>query len=465
MHPLLARRIILPLHERLLGRPSFRLLRELHETQWWSPAQIRRLQTDKLRAVVRHAHERCPYYRRRFREAGVDIDTLDLDSLTGLPTLSRRDVGDHAEEMVDRSVRGGLHRMSTGGSTGVPVRFYVDRLRQAADWAARARARSWFGIEPGEREIYLWGSPIEHTRQDRLKDIRDRLANHRLLNAFRMTPRNMTRYVDAIARFDPVHIFGYPSSLARLVRHAGTMGRRVGGRSLRAVFVTGEVFEESDRALVEDAVGVPVAEEYGARDAGFIAHQCPAGVRHVTMESLIVELLDDDGRRVADGERGEVTVTHLDAFGMPFVRYRTGDLARRRRTACRCGRGLESLERIEGRRTDMLRTTDGGHAHALSAIYVLRDESPIDEFRVRQRANLDLEVSIVSRAGLDSACEDRIRRRLRQQIGEAVEVRINQVAEIPPEPSGKHRYVVSEAVEPSGGQTKARQSVVSSSGR
>ena len=150
MHPLLARRIILPLHERLLGRPSFRLLRELQGTQWWSPAQIRRLQADKLRAVVRHAHERCPYYRRLFREAGVDIDALDLDSLTGLPTLSRRDVGDHAEEMVDRSVRGGLHRMSTGGSTGVPVRFYVDRLRQAAGWAARARARAGSPFEAAQ---------------------------------------------------------------------------------------------------------------------------------------------------------------------------------------------------------------------------------------------------------------------------------------------------------------------------
>lgn len=92
----------------------------------------------------------------------------------------------------------------------------------------------------------------------------------------------------------------------------------------------------------------------------------------------------------------------------------------------------------------MLRTTAGGFAHALSLIYVLRDEPTVGEFKVVQRANLDLDVTIVARGGFDDASADRVSRLLKRQIGEGVEVRIRLVEQIEPDPSGKHRYVVSE---------------------
>jgi phenylacetate-CoA ligase len=211
------------------------------------------------------------------------------------------------------------------------------------------------------------------------------------------------------------------------------------------VFVTGEKFSPADRAVIEEHVTVPVADGYGSREGGFVAHQCPAGAYHVTMESLIVELLDANGRAVARGEPGEVTLTHLDAYGMPFIRYRTADIARRSDRPCACGRGLESLEIIEGRRTDMLRRSDGGFAHALSVIYVLRDEPTVREFKIIQRPNLDLEVLIVPRGDLGEAGRRRIAELLRRQIGGAIGVEIALVDEIAPESSGKHRCVVSEA--------------------
>jgi phenylacetate-CoA ligase len=193
-----------------------------------------------------------------------------------------------------------------------------------------------------------------------------------------------------------------------------------------------------------EGFGLPVADGYGSREAGFIAHQCPAGSYHVTMESLVVELLDAAGRPVGPGQKGEIAITHLDACGMPFIRYRTGDLARRSTGVCPCGRGLELLEIIEGRRTDMLRTKAGGYAHALSVIYVLRDEPAVGEFKITQRANLDLDVSIVTKGRFDDACASRVGGLLKHQIGDDIDVRIRLVDRIEPDPSGKHRYVVSE---------------------
>ncbi len=446
MHPFLVKHLLLPAHERLLGRPTFAWLRRIEDSQWWPLHRLRELQHRKLRRLLGHASRMCPYYRRMFDSAGLAPQSITLAQLANLPTLTKDLIREHGAALIDPAVRGGLHRYSTGGSTGEPLRFWIDRSRQAADQAARMRTRRWFGIQPGDRELYLWGSPVELVAQDRLKSWRDRLTNHRLLNAFEMTPRRMSQYFDTLERYDPIHVFGYPSSIARLVRHAVETGRRVRSKSLKAVFTTGELLLPADRAIIEEAFAVPVADGYGAREAGFIAHQCPMGRYHVTMESLIVELLDPQGRPVEGGAAGEVTVTHLDAIGMPFVRYRTGDLARWG-GACPCGRSLQTLEIVEGRRTDMLRTAGGGEAHALSVIYVLREEPGVRRFKVVQRPNLDLDVAVVAEPAFDQQRQTEVRRLLRQRIGGSAQVRLRLVDEIPPDPSGKHRYVVREGCE------------------
>ncbi len=445
MNPALVRHVLLPLHELALGRTTFRDLRKLEVSQWWPAERLRELQGEKLRRLLTHAWQKCPFHRQRLDQAGIDPAAATLESLAGLPTMTKADIRRHGEEMIDPAVPGGLHRLTTGGSTGSPLSFVVDRRRQAADQAARARSRRWFGIDVGEREAYLWGSPVELARQDRLKALRDTLTNHRLFSAFCLTPQIMSSYLVQLQEFDPVHLFGYPSSLARLARHAARTGVRLRNPSLRAVFASGEVFDPADRAVIEEQAGTPVADGYGSREGGFVAHQCPAGGYHQTMESLIVELLDAEGRPVAEGQPGEITLTHLDAYGMPFIRYRTGDLARASRGVCPCGRGLELLEGIEGRRTDMLRTAAGGHAHALSVIYVLRDEPGVTEFKVIQRPNLDLEVQIVPGAEWNEEAGRRIAAGLRRRIGDSIEVWLQLVDRIPPEASGKHRHVISEA--------------------
>ncbi len=443
MHPGLIQHVLLPGHEYLLRRPTLRYLAALERSQWWPRERLVALQTRKLRRLLLRSAAASAFYRRRLDAAGVDPARATLASLAKLPLLSKGDIRENLGEMIDSAVPGGLHRYTTGGSTGEPLQFFICRMRQAADQAARARSRQWFGIQPGERELYLWGAPVELGAQDRLKVVRDGLLNHRLLSAFDMTPETMEGHLDEMRHYEPVHIFAYPSSLARLVRHADDCGRSVAGPALRAVFVTGELFSPDDRAIIEAAVGVPVADGYGAREAGFIAHQCPAGQYHVTMESLIVEILDEQGRRAGRGHRGEIVVTHLDGLGMPLVRYRTGDIGARSVARCRCGRGLETLEIVAGRSTDMLRTVNGGHAHALSVMYVLREEAAVREFKVTQQPGLDLDVDVVPAAGFDCATGDRIRRGLRRRIGERVDVRINLVNAIRPDPSGKHRCVVS----------------------
>ena len=445
MLPLITRHVVCPVHEWLLRRPTFRYLRELERSQWASPNDLRTLQAAKLQALLRHARANCAFYRRRFRKAGIDVDASNpRETLRQLPLIDKAQIRASVNDMIWPGAPGGLFPSNTGGSTGEPLIFYLDRRRQGYDQAARLRSHRWFGVNVGDPELFLWGSPIERTRQDGVKHLRDTMFNQRLLSAFNMPPRRLDEYLDAWDRFRPVGLFGYPSSIALLAAHARRTGRAPDTRRLRAVFVTGEVCYSHDREAIASFFHVPVADGYGSREAGFIAHECPLGRMHVTAENVIVEIVED-GLPLPAGESGEIVVTHLDAYAMPFIRYRTGDVGRLRPGRCACGRGLEMMDVVYGRTTDFLYLPDGNVRHALSIVYPLRALAGVRQFRVTQHEDYSVTVDVVGDDRNGRITKEAVARQVRPVLGGQVPVRVELVDHIPPTGSGKHRHVVSHA--------------------
>jgi phenylacetate-CoA ligase len=444
MIPFITRNVIFPVHERLLGRRTFRYLAELERSQWASPDDLRARQQVKLDALLRHARSNTGFYRQRFLDAGIDLElTSPMSALQLLPPLDKAEIRASINEMIWQAAPGGVFRHSTGGSTGTPLIFYFDRRRQAYDQAARLRSHRWFGANVGDRELYLWGSPMDSTRGDAVKRLRDELFNHRLLSAFDMSARRMDQYLDAWDRFRPVCLYGYPSSIVLLIEHARSCGRRVDTRKLKAVFVTGEVCHAHQREIITSFFSVPVADGYGSREAGFIAHECPEGGMHLCAENVIVEIIDGDAQPVPTGETGEIVVTHLDAYAMPFIRYRTGDIGRLKPGRCPCGRGLPMMDVVEGRTTDFLVLPDGTVRHALSIIYPLREMPGVRQFRVTQHEDYSVTVEVVADDAVERITREAVAKRVRPVVGERVDLRVELVDRISGAVSGKHRYVVS----------------------
>jgi phenylacetate-CoA ligase len=255
----------------------------------------------------------------------------------------------------------------------------------------------------------------------------------------------MHAYIDVWNRFRPHCLFGYPSSIVRFAEHARSSRRRLDRRALRAVFVTGEVCAPHDRREIADYFEVPVADGYGSRDAGFIAHECPEGRMHLTAENLIVEIVDERGRSLGADETGEIVVTHLDAYAMPFIRYRTGDVGRLRAGRCACGRGLPMMDVVLGRTTDFLYLPDGQVKHALSVIYPLRSMTGVRQFRVTQDEDYDVTVDVVAEPSDAEITREAVAKRIRPVVGGEVGLRVRLLDEIAVTGSGKFRYVRSHA--------------------
>lgn len=435
--------IFFPLHEKFKKHTTVQVRKDMERNQWSSAAELEKIQLDNLRAFLVDIGIHVPYYSELFQSLGFDPNKLSsIKQLQQLPLTGKPEIRENQDQLkADDAV--GLARFNTGGSSGEPLIFYIGSKRVSHDVAAKWRATRWWNVDIGDPEIVVWGSPIELGAQDRVRQIRDRLFRTQLLPAFEMSEEKLDGFIATIQKVKPPMLFGYPSALAHIAGHAQKRGVDLSNLGIRVAFVTSERLYDYQREKIEQVFGCPVANGYGGRDAGFIAHQCPEGSMHITSEDIVVEIVGGDGQVLPMGESGEIVVTHLATRDFPFVRYRTGDVGILSDELCACGRGLPVLKEVQGRSTDFLIAQDGTVLHGLALIYILRDLPGIASFKITQES-LDLTcVDIVRNDKYEMDNESAITEVFKQRLGHEVEVRINYCDEIKPEKSGKFRYVVS----------------------
>ena len=437
---------LFPVHERLKKHSTVAVRKQMEQNQWRSAEAIKAQQLQSLKAFLSDIGQSVPYYQKLFAELGFEPDGMtDIADLQRLPLTGKPEIRAHTEALKAQDAVG-LARFNTGGSSGEPLIFYIGAKRVSHDVAAKWRATRWWGVDIGDPEIVVWGSPIELGAQDRVRQVRDKMLRTQLLPAFEMSAEKLDDFVATIQSVRPKMLFGYPSALAHIAEHAQQRGIALDNLGIKVAFVTSEKLYDYQREKIEQVFACPVANGYGGRDAGFIAHQCPAGSMHITAEDIIVEIIDPDGQPVPTGESGEIVVTHLATRDFPFVRYRTGDMGILSDESCACGRGLPVLKDIQGRATDFVVAQDGTVIHGLALIYILRDLPGIAAFKIVQESLELVRVEIVKGEGYTDSNEKAIDEVFKSRLGGAVNVEFDYCAEIQPEKSGKFRYVISKVV-------------------
>ena len=443
----LVSRVLFPVHERLKKHTTVAVRRKMEQSQWWSLPQIEALQVERLRALLCDAGKNVPYYRSLFAAEGFQPESVaHIADLQRLPFLTKPIIRAQSDALKHPQARG-LARSNTGGSSGEPLVFFIGSERVSHDVAAKWRATRWWGVDIGDPEIVLWGSPIELGAQDRVRLVRDKLFRTELLPAFEMSEHKLDQFLVAIRRRRPKMLFGYPSALSLLARHADKRCTTMSDLGIQVAFVTAERLYDDQRAAISRVFGCPVANGYGGRDAGFIAHDCPAGGMHITAEDIIVELVDRAGHAVPVGMPGEIVVTHLASRDYPFVRYRTGDFAVMDDRPCTCGRGLPLLREIQGRSNDFIVAADGTVMQGAALTYLIRDMPDIEAFKIVQESRQLTRVFLVVADAFDRALSADIVHSFKRRLGDSVQIEVDFVSEIKPEKSGKYRYIISHVVD------------------
>jgi len=436
-------RVIFPVHEHLKRHTTVAVMNQMEQTQWLQQEQMYELQLSRLREFLSEVNSTVPYYRELFKKIGfLPSEVTSLHDLELLPLTDKSTIRANTEALKAERANG-LSRFNTGGSSGEPLIFFIGKKRVSHDVAAKWRATRWWGVDIGDPEIVIWGSPIELGAQDRIRYIRDKILRTRLLPAFEMSAERINGFIQEIRSVCPRMLFGYPSAISHIALQAETHGIKVDDLGIEVAFVTSEKLYDHQSDAIQRVFGCRVANGYGGRDAGFIAHQCPEGGMHITAEDIIVEILDSTGKPLVNGMAGEIVVTHMATNEFPFIRYRTGDIGILSDEVCTCGRGLPLLKEIQGRSTDFVVAQDGTVLHGLALIYVLRDLAGVKQFKIIQEDIDNVSVQIVADSDYSKDDEHIIRTEFRKRLGQGVHVSVDYLDVIEKEKSGKFRYVVS----------------------
>jgi len=420
-------------------------MRLLDKTQWWSYSELEKLQLKRLRNLLQHANDNVPFYHNMFKKFNFDPkNVMNTNDLNKLPILTKEIINKNFHNLYAINYsKNNLIPSSTSGSTGTPMKFYIDKKWDACTMAAAFRAWSWAGYKLGDRMVYLWGAPWDIRESRTIDKIRNHLLRTLNLNAFNLTEENMKEYVKILSKFKPKQLNTYASVISLFSEYLKKEG--INSIKPNAILTTADMLYNHQRKTIEDIFDCNVFDYYSGRDTTLMAAECSEHFGyHLSIENAVVEFIKEN-EHVSPGETGKIIITDLCNYAMPFIRYEIGDLGTPSDERCPCGRNLPIMKSLKGRIFDFITTPDGKYIPGEYFHYTIIDYNilGIKEFQIVQKSINKLTVNIVKNPKETTNDVNRFITLIQKEVGEKVEIELQFVSSIKRTPSGKLRHVIS----------------------
>jgi phenylacetate-CoA ligase len=407
-------------------------------------------QNRKIRSIVSHAYATVPFYREAMDQARITPDDIQTSSdLEQLPLIAGNELAESPERFYSSLYSpANTLTLQSSGTNGMAkrVRYDYAALFEALAHGHRQREvmAQFVGRSAEYREMsivreesiskYLRKFYEDHTWVPRKMDVRRRRLSLEL--AF-------SDLIDQIDEFRPDMLTGYGSHLGALFRWAIEQRREFHHPKL--IWYGADAMSGADHKLIEQEAGIPVVSTYQADEALRIGFQCEERRGfHLSLDDVAVRVIKPDGQASEAGETGEIVISNLSNRATVLLNYRLGDMVTLPVEPCTCGRSLPVIENIAGRANDMIRLPTGELRHSLMFLAPLQKIPGVNKVQLVQNRDSSVQLNLVCRKGSDwpgisrSALE--ISKKL---IGQGVEVSARQLTEIPREPGGKIRTVIS----------------------
>ena len=368
------------------------LLAELDRTMWLDPAVIEHAQYEQLRLIIAHHMAHSPQFAGRMAAVGLTAsDITGPASLRKLPPLKRLDIQRAGDSFYSKYVpqsHGQPGETRTSGSTGEPVRIRKTQI-DALYWTAHAiRDHLWARRDFGHKLLSIradifkygenpnWGQPIADIWQ-----------TGRSIGM--PATMDMREQMKIIKEFQPGILLIYPNNLSIILDEMAQDG---GDFSfIKHIKTIGETVHQWQRDKTQRVLGLKIEDNYSSNEMGCMAMQCPETDNyHVMTETVIVEIIKDDGEPCAPGEVGRLVVTDLHNHASPLIRYDIGDWAEAGER-CSCGRGLPTISRFIGREHSILTRPDGTRIWPIFYGAKMNDVAPVRQYQFRQKTVTSME--------------------------------------------------------------------------
>ena len=401
------------------------------------PDALRRLQNKKLRTLIQHSYAHVPYYRNIFNKVGLEPEDIQtVDDLPKIPVTRKADLVDlPIDEVLASNIEVDRCQVSrTSGTTGIPLTVYWDKKAKLIERLVKVRYHLDCGDTITNKTVDLGaGTSLVPEGQwfQKIGIFRTKWVSPHI---------GVKKQIEEIKAYDPRALVSYPTLFEELCKEV--IDEAVTGLDIRLVFTGGEHLDDFTRVLIKKALDAEVFVRYGAREVGRISNECVQhqGL-HTCAESVVVEITRE-GETLPNGDEGEVTVTNLDNYVMPFIRYDVGDIGVLLGGECTCGKYSPLMRLTEGRTKERIPLSDGRMVPALVPIEVLRYVQGLRQFQLIQEARDRFLVRIIRGRGMSDTVPDAIKLQLKSILGN-VEIDVREVDHIAREKSGKLRQFIS----------------------
>ncbi len=393
-----------------------------------------------------HAYAHVPFYRRRFDACKLTpADIRGRADLPKIPLLTRADIRTHFEELKSTDGRA-IREGHTSGTTGTPLSIAYDRDTVWMTYAVFDRHYRWAGCRlgpDGDRIAVARGNVIVPLTQKKPPFWRRNRRHHQLLlSSFHLSAANLPAYFEALARFRPAVVDGYPSTLYVLAKYLQNRGETF---PVRAAITSSETFYDFQREVIEERFACRVFDYYALAERAVFANECERHQgNHLAMEYGLAEVIGTDDQPVPDGTTGRLVGTSLHNLGMPLIRYVTNDMSALKAAPCGCGRGLQLMEAVTTKAEDMVTLKDGRLISPSVLTHPFKPLDCIEGSQIVQTALDALIVRIVPGAAYTAAHTAHLVAALQERLGADVRIDVQMVDRLEPSPNGKFKWVVSQ---------------------
>lgn len=409
-------------------------------------AEIEAFQWQRLQKLLHHCWENVPYYKNAWLQAGIkDINEIkNLTDFSKLPVLTKQDVNDNYEQLIPDSAKGKNIKKSTGGSTGQPFRFELDALSNDTRQAIMWRGYGWLHAGLGAKSLFLWGDNVgDISTFKKIKEaLYHRFYHRKMVSTFDMNIKNLTHYVQQINDYCPETIVSYVNPLYEIAKFINK--KQIKMHSPISLLTGAEPLYDYQRKEIEQAFKSKVYNTYGCREFMLIAAECKKqqGL-HINIDHLVVETLNEKQEPIT-GEVGDIVITDLMNYGMPLIRYVNGDRATLSNSACTCGNPLPMIEKINGRKLDVIKTKNGQMIPGELFPHLFKEFASLIKFQVKQSNINSIDIYLVVNELFNSNDKQLITKEIDKYSKQELTINFHVVDDIPLTSSGKYRVTISE---------------------
>ncbi len=315
---------------------------------------LRKIQLERLKSVVKRAYSQVPFYKKRLDSAGVLPESIrSLDDIERIPFTIKEDLRDnYPYNLFAVPLKKIVRIHASSGTTGKPVvvGYTSNDMKNWTECVARLIAAAGGRDDDIAQVVFGYGM---FTGGFGLHYGLERMG----ITVVPSSSGNSERQLMFMQDFGTTLLVGTPSYALYLSETAEEMGIRTDKLKLRLGLFGGEGHTPEMRKEIQDRWGILATENYGLSEivgpgvSGECTHQ---DGMHINEDHFYPEIIDPDTGETLESGEGELVLTTLTKEGIPMLRYRTKDITSLNFEKCPCGRTSTRMSKIVGRTDDML---------------------------------------------------------------------------------------------------------------